>query len=237
MNGKIALISILFMLSTTAVVAADTTLISRKSQKNQSNGPSGEPAASETGQFVAFRSSATNLDADRCNNGVNQIFVSDRDTGTIRCASVNSSGRQGDQDSVAPSISADGRFIAFTSTATHLAHDRCDNGFSHVYVRDRTTGTTTCVSVKSDGRQGNSDSHAPSISADGTLIVFDSSATNLTDDKCDNGFNHVFVRDVRPGKPGAFRFAAMGMKRTATASILQSQPTAELSYSSRRRPI
>jgi Tol biopolymer transport system component len=198
-NGKIALISILFMLTTTAVVAADTTLISRKSEKNPSNGASGDPATSETGQFVAFRSSATNLDSDRCNNGVNHIYVKDRNAGTIRCVSVNSSGRQADQDSVAPSISADGRFIAFTSTATHLAHDKCGNGFSHVYVRDRTTGTTTCVSANSDGRQGNSHSHAPSISADGTLIAFDSSATNLAHDKCDNGFNHVFVRDVTAG--------------------------------------
>jgi Tol biopolymer transport system component len=123
MNGKIGLIAIIFILSSAAVVLADSTLISRRSGKNQSNGASGEPATSESEQFVAFRSSATNLDSDRCNNGVNQIYVKDRNAGTIRCVSVNSSGRQGDQDSVAPSISADGRFIAFTSTATHLAQD------------------------------------------------------------------------------------------------------------------
>jgi Tol biopolymer transport system component len=198
-NGKIALIAVVFILSSTAIVGADTTLISRRSQKNPSNGASGEPATSETGQFVAFRSSATNLDSDRCDNGVNHIFVSDRNTGTIRCISLNSNGREGDQDSVAPSISADGQFIAFTSTAANLADDKCDNGFSHIYVRDRTTGTTRCVSVNSNGHEGNQHSHAPSISADGTLIAFDSSATNLADNKCDNGFNHVFVHDLTAG--------------------------------------
>jgi Tol biopolymer transport system component len=121
MNGKAVVIAMLLILSSTAALAETTTLLSRRSQKNPSNGRSGEPAASETGQFVAFRSSATNLDGERCDNGLSQIFVSDGNTGTIRCISLNSNGRQGDQDSFAPSITGDGRFIAFTSKATNLA--------------------------------------------------------------------------------------------------------------------
>jgi Tol biopolymer transport system component len=198
-NGKTVMIAIVFILSSTAVLAAPTTLISRSSQKIQSNGASGEPATSESGQFVAFRSSATNLDSEHCKNGVNHIFVSDRNTGTIRCISLNSNGREGDQDSLAPSISADGQFIAFTSTATNLAGNKCDNGFNQIYVRDRATGTTRCISVNSNGQAGNGHSHASSISADGTLIAFDSAATNLAGNKCDNGFNHVFVHDVTAG--------------------------------------
>jgi Tol biopolymer transport system component len=199
MKGKTVSIAVLFILSSTTVLAAPTTLISRRSQKNPSNGVSSEPATSQTGQFVAFRSSATNLDSERCNNGVNHIFLRDRNTGTIRCVSLNSNGRQGDQDSLAPSISADGQFIAFTSTATNLAGNKCDNGFHQIYVRDRTTGTTTCVSLNSNGHEGNQDSNASSISADGTLIAFDSAATNLAGNKCDNGFNHIFVHDLRAG--------------------------------------
>jgi Tol biopolymer transport system component len=199
MNGKTALIAIAFILSSTAPLAASTTLISKKSQKNPSNGASNEPATAETGQFVAFRSSATNLDSERCSNGVNHIFVSDRNTGTIRCVSLNSNGREGDQDSLAPSISADGQFIAFTSTATNLAGDKCDNGFNQIYVRDRSTGTTKCISVNSNGHAANQHSHAPSISPDGTLIAFDSAATNLRGNKCDNGFNHIFVHDLTEG--------------------------------------
>ena len=153
MNSKTTVMAILLILSSTTALAAPTTLISRRSQKNPSNGPSGEPAVSETGQFVAFRSSATNLDSERCDNGLSQIFVSDRNTGTIRCVSLNSNGRQGDQDSLAPSISGDGRFIAFTSMATNLAENQCDNGFNQIYVRDRTSGTTRCVSVNSNGHR------------------------------------------------------------------------------------
>src|SRR4029453_7017347 len=199
MNGKTALIAIAFILSSSAALAASTTLISKKSQKTQSNGASSEPATSETGQFVAFRCSGTNLGRKRCSSGVNHIFVSDRNTGTIRCVSLNSNGREGNQDSLAPSISADGQFIAFTSTATNLAGDKCDNGFNQIYVRDRSTGTTKCISVNSNGHAANQHSHAPSISADGTLIAFDSAATNLRGNKCDNGFNHIFVHDLTEG--------------------------------------
>ena len=199
MNSKTTVMAILLILSSTTALAAPTTLISRRSQKNPSNGPSGEPAVSETGQFVAFRSSATNLDSERCDNGLSQIFVSDRNTGTIRCVSLNSNGRQGDQDSLAPSISADGRFIAFTSIATNLAGNQCDNGFNQIYVRDRTSGTTRCVSVNSNGHEANQHSDASSISADGTLIAFDSAAANLAGNKCDNGFNHIFVHDLTTG--------------------------------------
>jgi Tol biopolymer transport system component len=196
MNGKIALIAIVFILTSTTALAAPTTLISRRSQKNPSNGASSEPATSESGQFVAFRSSATNLDSERCSNGVNHIFVIDRNTGTIRCVSLNSNGREGDQDSLAPSISADGQFIAFTSTSTNLAGNKCDNGFNQIYVRNQTNGATRCVSVNSNGQEGNQHSHASSISADGTLIAFDSAATNLAGSKCNNGFSHIFVHDL-----------------------------------------
>jgi Tol biopolymer transport system component len=194
-----ALIPLVLILSSAAASAADTTLISRTSQKKQSNGISGEPATSQTGQFVAYRSSATNLDSDRCDRGINQIYVSDRSTGTIRCVSVNSSGKEGDQDSFAPSITGDGRFIAFTSVATNFAGNQCDNGFNQIYVRDRTSGTTRCVSVNSNGHEANQDSDASSISADGTLIAFNSAATNLAGNKCDNGFNHIFVHDLTTG--------------------------------------
>ena len=199
MHSKAALILLVLILGSEAASAADITLISRKSQKKQSNGPSGEAAVSETGQVVAFRSSATNLDSDRCESGINQIYVSERSTGTMRCVSVNANGKEGDRDSFAPSISADGRFIAFTSKATNLAGDDCDNGFNQIYVHDRTTGTTRCISVNSNARAANQDSDASSMSADGSLIAFDSAATNLNGNKCDNGFNHIFVHDRTRG--------------------------------------
>jgi hypothetical protein len=200
MNRGLRLLIILcFFLTSSTVIAGPTTLVSGKSPRKPSNGASSEPSASDTGRFVAFLSPATNLVAARCNNGFNHIFVRDRTAGTITCVSVSSNDNQGNQDSHAPSISSDGQFIAFDSTATNLAAGKCNNGFNHIFVRDRTAGTTRCVSVHSDGAEGNGDSFDPSISSNGQMVVFHSSATNLTN-RCTNGNSHVYVHDLTTGQ-------------------------------------
>jgi len=192
-------ITIGFILTSSNVLAGPTSLVSTKSQKEQSNGASSEPATSDTGQFVAFRSSATTLHSQRCNNGLNHIFVRDRSARTTRCVSVNTNDQQADQDSHAPSISTDGQFIAFDSAATNLSGGRCNNGVNHIFVRDRTTGTTRCVSVRSNGTEGDSDSFDPSISANGQIVVFHSTATNLAA-RCSNGNSHVYMHDLPTGQ-------------------------------------
>jgi hypothetical protein len=83
--------------------------------------------------------------------------------------SVNSNGQEGNQHSHASAISADGTLIAFDSAATNLAGNKCDNGFNHIFVHDLTAGTTTCVSLRTNGDEGNGDSFDPSVSADGRL--------------------------------------------------------------------
>ena len=196
--GLAVAITLSFTLSSSTVIAGPTTLVSVKSQNKQSNGASSDPSASDTGQFIAFVSLATNL-AKPCSNGANQIFVRDRTAGTITCVSVNSNGKQGDQDSHAPSISSDGRFVAFDSAATNLTGGKCDNGFNHIFVRDQSEGTTTCVSVRSSGTEGNGDSFEPSISSDGQIVVFQSLATNLTT-RCTNGNSHVYLHDLTTGQ-------------------------------------
>lgn len=200
MNHGLSLaITLCFFLVSSTVMAGPTSLVSAKSARKPSNGASSEASTSGTGRFVVFRSPGTNLAALRCNNGFSHIFVRDRAARTITCVSVNSDDSQGNQDSHAPSISTDGQFIAFDSAATNLAGATCNNGFNQVYVRDRTAGTTRCVSVNSNDNQGNQDSHAPSISSDGQFIAFDSAATNLAGGKCNNGFNHIFVRNRTTG--------------------------------------
>jgi Tol biopolymer transport system component len=151
MNRGLSLaITFCFFLVSSTVIAGPATLVSAKSARKPSNGASSEASTSGTGQFVAFRSLGTNLAAARCNNGFSHIFIRDRGTGTITCVSVSSNDNQGNQDSRAPAISSDGQFIAFDSAATDLAGGTCDNGFNHVFVRDRTAGTTRCVSVNSN---------------------------------------------------------------------------------------
>jgi Tol biopolymer transport system component len=112
--------------------------------------------------------------------------------------SVSSAEVQGNNGSYNPSISADGRFVAFGSDATNLVGGDT-NGWEDVFVRDRRTGKTRRVNLSSAGAQGNDHSFNPSISADGRLVAFGSSATNLVGNDT-NGFDDVFVRDRRTGK-------------------------------------
>ena len=111
-------------------------------------------------------------------NEATDVFVRDRQTGATRRVSVGPGGVQGDSSSFTPSISADGRFVAFSSSASNLVPDDI-NGIPDVFVRDRQTGTTRRVSVGPGGVQGNSSSFDPAISADGRFVAFISAASNL----------------------------------------------------------
>jgi Tol biopolymer transport system component len=111
--------------------------------------------------------------------------------------SVGSHGELGDGDSSRPCITPDGRFVAFESVATTLV-DGDKNGAMDVFVRDRVAGTTTRVSVASDGTEANSACYVDAISADGDLVLFESYASNLVADDT-NDFTDLFVRDVEAG--------------------------------------
>jgi Tol biopolymer transport system component len=86
-------------------------------------------------------------------NGVEDIFVHDRATGITERVSVNSKGQDANGTSVSPAISADGRFVAFVSTASNLVTGDT-NDLPDTFVHDRQTGETTRVSIASDGTQG-----------------------------------------------------------------------------------
>jgi hypothetical protein len=118
------------------------------------------------------------------------VFVHDRGTERV---SVDSSGTEGDAASGAPSISADGRYVAFESDATNLVAGDA-NTATDVFVHDRLTGTTERASVDGGGTGGNAASSAASISGDGQRVSFTSFATNLVAGDT-NGFSDVFVRD------------------------------------------
>jgi Tol biopolymer transport system component len=154
------------------------------------------PSVSADGRFVAFHSPATNL-VPGDTNGMWDVFVRDRQSGTTERVSVESGGAQGNDHSISPSISADGRYVAFVSFATDLVLG--DTNFAHdIFVRDRQSGTTQRVSVDSSGAQGDSDSDFPSISPDSRYVVFRSNATNLVPGDT-NGLIDIFVRDRQGG--------------------------------------
>jgi Tol biopolymer transport system component len=143
------------------------------------------PAVSADGRYVAYYSSASNLVPDDT-NGFMDVFVWDRATGTTtRITDGNGMSRL-------PSVSADGRYVAFDSMASNLVPDDT-NGFMDVFVWDRATGTTTRIT------NGNDESGDAVISADGGSVTFDSQASNLVPDDT-NGFKRdVFVWDADAG--------------------------------------
>lgn len=135
---------------------------------------------SADGRYVAFQSAASNLIAGDRNNSWD-VFVRDRQSRTTELISASSAGVQGNADSTQPSISADGRFVAFSSFSDNLVPGGTNHQWQ-VFVRDRTAHTTEMISVSSAGEPGNHRSETPSpesISADGRYVVFQSDSTNL----------------------------------------------------------
>ena len=179
-----------------------TTIVSTNSSGVQGNSDSWAPSISSDGRYVAFVSDATNLVSGDSNNNWD-VFVKDIQTGQIERESVSSSGAQANGSSLNfVAISGDGTKVAFTSDATNLVPGDTNN-VSDVFVRDRTFGTTTRVSVNSSGTQGNGASYDPAISYDGHYVSFTSEATNfvpgtlsLIYDGDTNGFKDIFLRDT-----------------------------------------
>jgi Tol biopolymer transport system component len=155
--------------------ATETTeRVSVASDGGDPDGPSGAPAFSADGRFVAFESDARNL-VHGDTNGCTDVFVRDLAAGTTERVSVDDGGCEGTGRSCGPLLSADGRFVAFTSDAHDLvAGDR--NAASDAFVHDRATGATERVSLDLRGREFPGTSLAQSISADGRLVLFWSDA-------------------------------------------------------------
>jgi len=195
-----------------------TTLASVASDGTLGNGVSGITSISADGRYVAFYSWATNLVADDTNyscdtdfdgdydDNCRDVFVHDMQTGETTMISRASDGTQANSHSTYPAISADGRYVAFSSDASNLVAGDT-NGLFDIFVHDRNTGISSCVSVSSSGTQGNGNSAVPSISATGRYVVFHSYASDLvegdTNNFCDNDSDgdyddncrDVFLRD------------------------------------------
>jgi len=157
-------------------------------------GSSQWPSIDDTGRFIAYSSMAPNLVAGDTNNTQDVFVYDDYWQVTSQRASVASDGTEANGPSSMPAISRNGeaRWIAFASDATNLVPGDTNNA-TDIFVHDRWLGTTELVSVGANG-QGNGASTAPSISADGCKIAFESAADNLVAGDT-NGWPDVFVRD------------------------------------------
>jgi Tol biopolymer transport system component len=179
-----------------SAATATTSRISVDTAGSEGNAESYGAAISADGRFVAFGSAASNLIAGDT-NGAWDVFVRDRLLGTTARVSVSSAEVQGNHGSDSPSISADGRFVAFVSAARNLTQNDT-NGWADIFVRDRTRGTTQRVSVSSKGRQANRRSYGPSISANGRFVAYESAASTLVRGTVLH--SKVFVRDRARGR-------------------------------------
>jgi hypothetical protein len=186
-NGRV-----FYRASEAAMARRKTERVSVATGGTQVNGFSSAPFVTADGRLVVFSSAATNVVAGDTNTK-GDVFLHDRATVTTTRVSVATGGGEGDLDSYASAVSGDGRYVLFASDATNLlAGDT--NARTDMFVRDRTMGTTTRVSVATGGAEGNDSSLGGSISDDGRFVAFPSFATNLVAGDT-NGFLDIFVRD------------------------------------------
>ncbi len=185
----------------------ETTLISRGTDGQPGNGSSAAPTITPDGRYIVFQSGASNLVVTDT-NGYIDIFVHDVQTQSTVRVNVTDDGKQAlSGHSRRATISPDGRFVGFDSHATNFADNV--NSFFQVYLHDRDaneTGvfdqpggiSTSLVSQDALGNSANNNATWASITDDGQLVAFVSSATNLVDGVT-NGVLDVFVVDRETG--------------------------------------
>jgi Tol biopolymer transport system component len=173
------------------VVTCRASLSSSGAQPNQI---SFLPALGNDGNIVAFKSNATNLVPGDLNDAAD-VFVHNCATGETQRASVGDEGQEGNDIAIPPSISGDGRFVAFGSFASNLLAGQSTGGFSQVYVRDLERQTTVLVSSSLDGAPANGSvpDLPPSITLDGGFVAFNSLATDLIA-RNTQGYLNAYIR-------------------------------------------
>lgn len=182
--------------SSPAVSLPDRTLrVSTDLALGDSDGASQNPSLSVDGRTLAMETTAPDVVPDDLNGPVSDIVGIDLVTGVRRLVTEAAGGADG--PSVNPSISGDGRVIAFVSAATNLVPGDT-NGRADVFVRSGRSAVVT-ASVAPDGSPANGPSYQPDMSNDGRFVVFTSEASNLVAGDT-NGRADVFARDLATGR-------------------------------------
>ena len=177
-------------------LARTSTVVSRDQSGSAAGESSSRPAISADGRWVAFESAAALVGQDT--NGRADVYLWDRALDRATRISLAANGSPANGDSRRPSISGDGGVIAFASTARNLIQGAGLDGSSQVFAWQRSTGGAAMVSAALGGRPGTGGSGAPSISQDGRVVAFESSAADLVDGDT-NDARDVFLRDLARG--------------------------------------
>lgn len=197
-------------------LTATTTRVSTTGASAQGNAQSDDPAFGANGRYVTFRSQASNFVASDTNGSAWDIFVKDLQTGAIERVSVSSVGAQANNRSSDPAISADGRYVVFSSLATNLVTGDT-NGQEDIFLRDRTAGTTIRISVSSSGVAGNGLSDDPILSDDGRYLVYQSTATNLVTGDT-NAVRDIFLFDRVAATTSRLSLSSAGAQANAASN-------------------
>ena len=208
-----------FILYFTQAYSYAIELVSVSTGGEQGDGHSLHPALSGDARFVAFGSISTNLVSGLIINpgyGLEHIYVHDRQTGITEPVDIGKDGSEAFGESYGLDISADGRYVAYTSSADNLL-DADSDFVSDIFVYDRQTKTTELISVSSNNVKGNDFSEFTSISGDGRFVVFSSNADNLIPSD-NNDYYDVFIRDRLLGTTEIVSNSSSGVQGNADSS-------------------
>lgn len=199
----------------------ELTMISVKSNNLPANGNSYVPVISDDGRYIAYMSDSTNLDSSEVVCDLNgqwfscpNIYVYDRTTRTTLWVSRPVSGERPtgvlniSPSSLVPSISGDGRYIAYMSRATNLVESD-ENSMADIFVFDQESSVTRRVSTSSTGEPGNGPSYDPIISGNGSVVLFASLSNNLVPDDTNNAVD-IFAHDLETGETTRVSVASDG---------------------------
>ncbi len=187
------IVFVLIFLSTNCVSATEHTpiLVTQTSTGGSVNSQSTNPSTSADGRYVAYESYATNLGTGSSGSGIQDIYVYDSQTNTTEWITQTPTGGAANGNSYSPSISGDGRYVAFVSQATNLGPGGSGNGIKDIYVYDRELDVMKWITHDPDGGPASNSSNLPVISADGTTLAFQSTAKNLG-----SGGSEYYVSDI-----------------------------------------
>jgi hypothetical protein len=213
-------------------ILGTTRLVSVSTAGEQTSSASGTPRISADGRLIVFGSLASDLVPEDTNT-YQDVYLRDLVAGTTTLISVSPDGLPGNEYSVNPQISADGRYVSFYSFASNLVSGDT-NGVGDIFVRDLVSGATERVSVSSTGAQGDEGAVSHAMSSDGRYVAFSSAATNLVV-RDSNGVSDVFRHDRLTGTTELSSISTAGTQvtiRTGESRISISADGAQVAFTS-----
>ncbi|MDP2836974.1 MAG: Ig-like domain-containing protein [Methanobacteriaceae archaeon] len=193
-----------------ATNAYNTTLVSNSSSSSGGNHESTVPSMSADGNLIVYSSTSTNLIPNKVTTYYENIFLYNKSSGKTSLVTKGRNGNGGNRDSYSPCISGDGTIVAFASCASDLMPGRVINNTANIYTYNITSGITELVTEGPGGAGVNGNCGHPSVNYDGTVITYESLATNIDTNKKSKDYD-IFVYDSISGENKLISIKDSGM--------------------------